>query len=80
MQTNAQEETEARSLPTLTRWAIVFADAVGAVLMREMIDFIGEAKPGAMLTLRLTRDGFTVQVTGPIVGRGRLPGTEVSGG
>jgi hypothetical protein len=57
----------------LGRWAASFATLVGADVVRELAAFSRGAAPGSMITVRCNREGFTAQVTGPIVGgRGRL--------
>lgn len=52
----------------LARWASTVADALGSDVLFELTGFVKSAGPGAMVTIRCTRDGFTAQVTGPIVG------------
>ena len=46
---------------------------IGAEVLYQLTRFSKEAAPGAMLTIRCTRDGFTAQVTGPIVGGSATP-------
>lgn len=49
-------------------WAETLADSLGAQVLKELTRFAREATPGAMLTIRRTRDGVTAQFTGAIVG------------
>jgi len=52
----------------LARWAAAVAEVLGTDVLRELLAFSRTAGPGAMITIRRTRDGFTAQVTAPIVG------------
>ena len=62
------ERAEAVGQSPLERWAASFVALVGADVIRELASFSREAGPGSMITIRCNRDGFTAQVTGPIVG------------
>lgn len=64
---------EATILDALGRWAATFVAAVGAGVLRELTSFSRAARPGSMITIKCTRDGFTAQVTGSIVGGRPLP-------
>ena len=55
-------------------WAASFTSLVGADVLKELATFARTAGTGSMLTIRCTRDGFTAQTTGPIVG-GRVATT-----
>lgn len=55
-------------LAELGRWAGELVNVLGTRVMRSLAQFSRDAEPGAMLTVRCTRDGFTAQTTGPIVG------------
>jgi hypothetical protein len=52
----------------LARWADAIAVTLGADVLLELVGFARTAGAGAMMTIRCTRDGFTAQVTGPIIG------------
>jgi len=52
----------------LGRWTASFATLVGPEVLRELARFSQEAGPGAVFTVSCTRDGFTAQTIGPIVG------------
>lgn len=55
-------------LASLGRWAGELVNVLGTRVVRSLAEFARDAEPGAMLTVRCTRDGFTAQTTGPIVG------------
>lgn len=59
--------TEA-SIRSLGRWAAALLGTLGSEVLRELGRFARGAGPGSMITIRRTRDGFTAQVTGAIVG------------
>jgi hypothetical protein len=59
----------------LGRWAHRLACALGPRVLEELAGFSREATPGAMITIRATRDGFTSQTTSSIVGGGPVPPT-----
>ena len=65
--------SEDPALETLGRWAASLGDRLGLEVLREIAEFSKDAGPGAMLTIRHTRDGFTAQVTGAIVGGPPMP-------
>jgi hypothetical protein len=52
----------------LWRWTASLGESFGVQVLTELVAFTNEAEPGAMLTIRRTRDGFTAQTTGRIVG------------
>jgi hypothetical protein len=52
----------------LARWAEAIVESLGAEVLVELAGFAKNAGPGSMMTIRCTRDGYTSQVTGPIVG------------
>ena len=52
----------------LGRWAASVLGSLGPNVLRELGRFTQLAGSGAMITIRRNRDGFTAQVTGPIVG------------
>jgi len=52
----------------LGRWMASLLSILGAEVLGELRRFSKAAGPGAMITIRRTRDGFTAQVTGAIVG------------
>jgi len=62
-------------LAELGRWFLAVSDALGARVIQSVTDFARTAEPGAMLTVRRTRDGFTAQTTGSIVGGAPEPFT-----
>ena len=64
--------TEA-SLRALAQWAAALLTVMGAQVLAELGRFSRGAGPGAMITIKRTRDGFTAQVTGAIVGGGAEP-------
>jgi len=53
---------------TLGRWAATLLERVGTHVLQTLTEFSRSAGPGSMITIKRTRDGFTAQVTGPIVG------------
>ena len=53
---------------TLGRWAVTLIELVGIRVLQTLAEFSRTAGPGSMITIKRTRDGFTAQVTGPIVG------------
>jgi hypothetical protein len=53
---------------TLGRWGTTLAGLVGIPILQTITEFSRSAEPGSMITIKRTRDGFTAQVTGPIVG------------
>lgn len=55
-------------LDDLGRLTASLADAIGLRVLVELAAFARQAQSGAMLTIRRTRDGFTAQTTGQIVG------------
>jgi hypothetical protein len=57
----------------LGRWAARFAQAVGLRVLHQLIVFSRNATPGSMITIKCTREGFTAQVTGSIVGGRSAP-------
>lgn len=59
----------------LGRWAHRLACALGPRVLEELAGFSRGATPGAMITIRSTRDGFTSQTTSSIVGGGPVPPT-----
>ena len=52
----------------LGRWIAALVEVLGLRVMTELVEFASDSEPGAMITIRHTRDGFTAQVTGSIVG------------
>lgn len=56
------------NLGALGRWAASLLTAFGAEVLGELTRFSRGAGPGAMITIRRTREGFTAQITGAIVG------------
>ena len=68
--TNAGPEQNDGMLSTLGTWASRLLEVLGAQVVAELSRFARDAGPGAMITIRRTRDGFTAQVTGAIVGGG----------
>jgi hypothetical protein len=58
----------------LGHWTASFTALVGPDVLKELANFARTAGAGSMLTIRCTRDGFTAQTTGPIVG-GRVATT-----
>jgi hypothetical protein len=63
----------ARPLERAGEWVGRVADIVGIDALLALAAFGRSAQPGAMLTIKCTRDGFTAQVTGPIVGGAPQP-------
>ena len=57
----------------LGRWAASVLGSLGPNVLRELGRFTQLAGSGAMITIRRNRDGFTAQVTGPIVGGATEP-------
>jgi len=49
------------------RWAATLAELVGVRILQTLTEFSRSAGPGSMITIKRTGDGFTAQVTGPIV-------------
>ena len=61
------------ALAELGRWTASFATLVGVDVLRALAAFAREASNGAAITLRCEQDGFSAQVTGPVVSdRSRL--------
>lgn len=56
------------NLGALGRWAASLIAVLGSEVLGELGRFSRIPGPGATLTIRRTRDGFTAQVTGAIVG------------
>jgi hypothetical protein len=63
------------TLRALGQWAFALASVFGVEVLRELGGFSRAAGPGAMITIKRTRDGFTAQVTGAIVGGRGVPVT-----
>ena len=65
---------DGRDSPEVSRllagWAGNLVRTLGPEVVRELSRFVGTTRAGGMITVRRTRDGFTAQVTGPIVGGG----------
>ena len=61
------------TLHALGRWAVTLLNVMGVGVLGELGRFSRSAGPGAMITIKRTRDGFTAQVTGAIVGGGAEP-------
>ena len=59
--------TSEDGLRELGRWAAELVVTLGAEVLGELARFSRATGPGAMITIRRTRDGFTAQVTGAIV-------------
>lgn len=59
--------TSEDGLRELGRWAAELVVTLGAEVLGELARFSRATAPGAMITIRRTRDGFTAQVTGGIV-------------
>lgn len=59
----------------LGRWAVRLAELVGAPVLQSLTEFSRSAGPGSMITIKRTHDGFTAQVTGPIVAGASEPAT-----
>jgi hypothetical protein len=59
----------------LGRWAHRLACTLGPRVLEELASFSRDATPGAMITVRATRDGFTSQTTSSIVCGGPVPPT-----
>jgi|SRR5262245_44873884 len=57
----------------LGRWTASLLSLLGVEVLRELKRFSKMAGPGAMITIRRTRGGFTAQVTDAIIG-GRAHG------
>jgi hypothetical protein len=55
----------------LGTWAASLVQILGPDVIRELARFARTTDVGGMITVRRTRDGFTAQVTGPIVGGGQ---------
>jgi len=64
---------EDEALAELGRWTASFATLVGVDVLRALAAFAREASTGAAITLRCEPEGFSAQVTGPVVSdRSRL--------
>ena len=67
---NGHRQTDGQPV---TRWISRLTQIVGLEVLHQLTRFSREATPGAMLTIRCTRDGFTAQTTGAIVGGSARP-------
>ena len=56
------------NLGALGRWAASLILVLGAEVLAELGHFSRVAVPGSTITIRRTRDGFTAQITGAVVG------------